>query len=171
MTIIIARLVILLLSSGGGVAVGHALGLASAWPFLALAGLAVGLGVLLAEQGFQRVPIERIFWGGLGALFGLVLGLILGAALEAFVPGARGPGRGLLALLLGYLGGAVALRKGEELEGLSSVLFPKVAARRDLYKILDTSVIIDGRIAQLSETGFPGGALVVPPVRLAPLQP
>src|SRR3990172_11217877 len=99
MTIIIARLVILLLSSGGGVAVGHSLGLASLWPFLALAGLAVGLGVLLAEQGFQRVPIERIVWGGLGALFGLVLGLVLGAALEAFVPGARGPGRGLLALL------------------------------------------------------------------------
>src|SRR3989304_685255 len=152
MTIIIARLVILLLAAGGGVAVGHALGLASPWPFRALAGSAVGLGVLLAERGFQRVPIERIVWGGLGALFGLVLGLVLGAALEAFVPGARGPGRGLLALLLGYLGGAVALRKGEELEGLSSVLFPKVAARRDLYKILDTSVIIDGRIADISDS-------------------
>src|SRR3972149_2692279 len=170
MTIIIARLVILLLPSGGGVAVGHALGPASLWPFLALAGLAVGLGVLLAEQGFQGVPIERIFWGGLGALFGLVLGLILGTALEAFVPGARGLGRGLLALLLGYLGGAVALRKGEELEGLSSVLFPKVAARRDLYKILDTSVIIDGRIAAIPETGFLEGPLIVPQFVLRELQ-
>ncbi len=170
MTIIIARLVILLLAAGGGVAVGHALGLASPWSFLALAGLAVGLGVLLAERGFQRVPIERIFWGGLGALFGLVLGLILGAALEAFVPGARGPARGLLALLLGYLGGAVALRKGEELEGLSSVLFPKVAARRDIYKILDTSVIIDGRIADIAETGFLEGTLIVPQFVLRELQ-
>src|SRR3989304_864032 len=92
MTIIIARLVILLLAAGGGVAVGHALGLASPWPFLALAGSAVGLGVLLAERGFQRVPIERIVWGGLGALFGLVLGLGLGAGLGAVVPAA--PGRG-----------------------------------------------------------------------------
>ena len=170
MTTIIVRLVILLLAAGGGVAVGRALGLASPWLFLALAGLIVGVGILLAERGVQRVPIERIFWGGLGALFGLVVGLILGAVLEAFVPGARGPARGLLALLLGYLGGAVLLRKGEELQGLSSILFPKVAARRDLYKILDTSVIIDGRIADISGTGFLEGTLIVPQFVLRELQ-
>ena len=170
MTIIIARLIILLLAAGGGVALGDALELSAPWSSLALAGLAVGVGALLVEWGLQRVPIEQIFWGGLGALFGLVLGLILGTVFEAFVPDARGPGRGLLAILLGYLGGAVALRKGEELEGLSSVLFPKVAARRDIYKILDTSVIIDGRIADVCETGFLEGTLIVPQFVLRELQ-
>ncbi len=170
MTIIIVRLMILLVAAGGGVALGDALELSAPWSSLALAGLAVGVGALLVEWGLQRVPIERIFWGGLGALFGLVLGLVLGTVLEAFVPDARGPGRGLLAILLGYLGGAVALRKGEELEGLSSVLFPKVAARRDIYKILDTSVIIDGRIADVCETGFLEGTLIVPQFVLRELQ-
>ncbi len=170
MTIIIARLIILLLAAAGGVALGDALGVGGPWPTLAVAGFAVGVGALFLERAFQRVPIERLFWGGLGALFGLGLGLILGAVLEAFVPGAGGPGRGLLALLLGYLGGAVALRKGDELEGLSSVLFPKVAARRDGYKILDTSVIIDGRIADVCETGFLEGTLIVPQFVLRELQ-
>ncbi|MBI4590720.1 MAG: TRAM domain-containing protein [Candidatus Rokubacteria bacterium] len=170
MTIIIARLIILALATAGGVALGNALGLASPWPFLALAGFAVGVGVLLVERGFQRVPVERIVWASLGTLFGLVLGHILGAVIQAFVPSAAGPGRALLALLLGYLGGAVALRKSEELEGLSAVLFPKVAARRDMYKILDTSVIIDGRIADICETGFLEGTLIVPQFVLRELQ-
>ncbi len=170
MTIIIARIIILVLAAAGGIALGDALAVQAPWPSLALAGLAVGVGALLLEQGFQRVPVERIFWCGLGALFGLVLGLVLGAALEAFVPDARGPGRGLLALLLGYLGGAVALHKGEELEGLSALLFPKAAARRDVFKILDTSVIIDGRIADICETGFLEGTLVVPQFVLRELQ-
>lgn len=170
MTIIIARLIILLLAAAGGIALGDALGIGAPWPSLALAGLAVGVGALLVERGLQRAPIERILWCGLGALFGLVLGLILGAVLEAFVPDARGPGRGFLALILGYLGGAVALRKGEELEGLSSLLFPKVAGRRDIHKVLDTSVIIDGRIADICETGFLEGTLVVPQFVLRELQ-
>jgi uncharacterized protein YacL len=170
MTIIIARLIMLALAAAGGVALGSALGLSSFWPFLALAGFAVGGGALVVERGFQRVPVERIFWGSLGGLFGLVLGQVLGAVLGAFGPGAGGPARGLLALLLGYLGGAVALRKGDELEGLSSALFPKTAARRDVHKILDTSVIIDGRIADICETGFLEGILVVPQFVLRELQ-
>jgi uncharacterized protein YacL len=169
MTIIILRVVVVLLAAVGAVALGHRLGPGTAWPLLALVGVAVGVAILLAERGFRRVPVERIFWGSLGALFGVVLGLLLGTVGEVFVPGVGARARGLLALLLGYLGGAVALGKGEELAGLSATLFPK-ASRGDAYKILDTSVIIDGRIADVCETGFLEGTLVVPQFVLRELQ-
>ena len=47
---------------------------------------------------------------------GIVLGLGLGTAVEAVVPGAGALGRGLFALLLGYLGATVTLAKRDELE-------------------------------------------------------
>jgi uncharacterized protein YacL len=78
--------------------------------------------------------------------------------------------RALLSLLLGYLGVAIALRKGEELKGISSRLFPKVARGSGGYKILDTSVIIDGRIADICDTGFLEGTLIVPQFVLRELQ-
>jgi uncharacterized protein YacL len=170
MTIIIARLIILLVAAAGGVALGSALEVQAPRVALAVAGLALGGLALLLEWGLQRLPVERLFWGGLGVILGIGVGLLLGTAAEAFLPEAGGPGRGLLALLGGYVGGAVALRKGEELEGLSSLLFPKVRARREAHKVLDTSVIIDGRIADICETGFLEGTLVVPQFVLRELQ-
>lgn len=170
MTIIIVRCVVLLLAAAGGGALGATPGVRVPWPFLALAGLVVGVAALALERAIQRVPIERIVWSGLGALSGLLFGLMLGAALEAFVPMAGGPVRGVLALLGGYLGGVIALRKGEELEGLSSIVFPRAVFRRETNKILDTSVIIDGRIADVCETGFLEGALIVPQFVLRELQ-
>jgi uncharacterized protein YacL len=104
-----------------------------------------------------------------GGLAGLLAGLGVGAALAAFVPRA-GPFRGLLALLVAYVGASALLRKTNDLEGLSAKLFPKTAARRETYKILDTSVIIEGRIADICETGFLEGTLVVPQFVLREVQ-
>ena len=168
--IIIARIVVVILAAGGGVALGSALGMVASWPLFAVAGAAVGCLALLVEWGIQRVPMDRIFWAGVGGVFGLVIAQVAGSALAGLIPQAGAPARGLLSLLLGYLGAAVALRKGDELEGLSARLFPKAAARREAYKILDTSVIIDGRIADLCETGFLEGTLIVPQFVLRELQ-
>jgi uncharacterized protein YacL len=170
MVIIFVRVLVVGLTAVAGIALGTTLGTPVPWPLPAAGGIAVGLLALLLERGVRRIPMERIFMGAIGGLFGLVLALALGPLATAVVPRAGAAAQGLLALLLGYLGAAVALRKGDELEGLTAKLFPRAAARKEGYKILDTSVIIDGRIADVSETGFLEGTLIVPQFVLRELQ-
>lgn len=74
-----------------------------------------------------------------------------------------------LAFFMGYVGLMVGAAKGEylDLSALGGIFHEKI--KRD-YKILDTSVIIDGRIADIAETGFLGGVLIVPQFVLRELQ-
>ncbi len=74
-------------------------------------------------------------------------------------------------LWLTYLGLAVGANKGDMLN-LSAFggLFGGESGPKKTYKILDTSVIIDGRIADIAETGFLDGALVIPQFVLRELQ-
>ena len=71
---------------------------------------------------------------------------------------------------MAYIGLMVGAAKGDYLD-LSALggIFSDKASRRDL-KILDTSVIIDGRIADVAETGFLTGTLVIPQFILRELQ-
>src|SRR6266478_1628765 len=146
--ILIVRVLVLMAATAAGFALAHALALhAPSNLFLGGAGFLAGVLVVLLEWQARRIPVDRLFWGATGAMLGVVLGLGLGTALEAIVPGAGALGRGLFALLLGYLGATVTLAKRDELEDMSVKLFPKTAgARQDGDKILDTSVTIDGRI-------------------------
>jgi len=75
-----------------------------------------------------------------------------------------------LVSFMAYCGLMVGAAKGDYLE-LSALggIFSDKAARRDL-KILDTSVIIDGRIADVAETGFLTGTLIIPQFILRELQ-
>src|SRR4029450_2412373 len=93
---------------------------------------------------------------------GLGVGAALGTARRVAPPEAGPLGRSLFGLLFAYLGAAVALAKRDELEDMSAKLFPKTVGRGEAYKILDTSVIIDGRIVDLCEVGFLEGTLVIP---------
>jgi uncharacterized protein YacL len=170
MSLIIARLCVLAVATGAGVALAPALGIKWATHWLGLAGFLCGvLAVVLEWQG-RRVPVDRLFWGAAGGIAGVALGLGVGSALGAVVPEAGALGRGLFGLLLGYLGCAVTLAKGDELEGMSAKLFPKTVALKQAYKVLDTSVIIDGRVADVCETGFLEGTIVVPQFVLRELQ-
>jgi uncharacterized protein YacL len=75
-----------------------------------------------------------------------------------------------LAFFMGYIGLMVGAAKGEfiDLSALGGVFSDK-NVKRDC-KVLDTSVIIDGRIADVAETGFLGGTLVIPQFILTELQ-
>ena len=64
----------------------------------------------------------------------------------------------------------IGARKGEWLEPENLVNLFRSAGPRKRYKILDTSVIIDGRIADICETGFMDGTLVIPQFVLKELQ-
>jgi uncharacterized protein YacL len=168
--LILVRVIVLGTATAAGLAFGPALGLAAPNVWLGAAGLLVGVLAVLLEWQARRVPVDRLFWGATGGILGVGFGLGLGSALGAVVPGAGALGRGLFALLLAYLGSMVALAKRDELEDMSSKLFPRTAAGRDISKILDTSVIIDGRIVDVCETGFLEGTLLVPQFVLRELQ-
>jgi uncharacterized protein YacL len=105
--------------------------------------------------------------GGVTGLFGarLVWGVIEGLDLvaEHFI-------HSLLIVFLIYMGVVIGARRGEWFEPARIIAAFKDASRLHQYKVLDTSVIIDGRIADICETGFLEGTLVVPQFVLRELQ-
>ena len=85
MAILFVRVIVLLLATGAGIALGPAVGISAPWPFLGAGGLAVGLLALSLELGVRRVPMERLFVGALGGLFGLILAQALGTLFTALL--------------------------------------------------------------------------------------
>ena len=131
----------------------------------AVAGVVLSALVVLAERAAARARIDRLFWAVAGGLIGLFAGVVVGVAMG-------GVARGLVALgaVLGaWLGAAVGIRRGPDVTGLNAALFPP-AARERAVKLVDTSAIIDGRIADLAATGFIDGPLLVPQFVLRELQ-
>jgi uncharacterized protein YacL len=166
----IIRLVVLAAATAAGIGLAPSLRVTQNKIWLAGAGFLLGILVVVLERQARRVPVDRLFWGAAGGMLGVAFGLGLGTALGAVVPGAGPIGRGLFGLLLAYLGASVALAKRDELEAMSAKLFPSTAGGREAYKILDTSVIIDGRIVDVCESGFLEGTLLVPQFVLRELQ-
>ena len=139
----------------------------------AVAGVAAGAVVIvlvvLAESFAVRARLDRLLWGAVGGVVGLLAGIAVGLAARGLIVPA-GPMLVALGGVLGtYLGVAVGLRRGPDLTGLNTFLFPRGAADR-VIKLVDTSAIIDGRIADLAATGFIEGPLVVPQFVLRELQ-
>ena len=138
-----------------------------------LFGLGMGAAVILFEMRLRQVSLKRL----IGAAIGSVLG-IFGAFLFSLVirnslrPGAPQAFLQLMVMLLmAYVGMIVGANKGDLLN-LSALggIFGGEKQGRKITKILDTSVIIDGRIADIAETGFLDGVLVIPQFVLRELQ-
>lgn len=72
--------------------------------------------------------------------------------------------------VFGYLGLIVGLHQAEKFEGEALTLFPWKGLSGETAKILDTSAVIDGRIADVAESGFVEGAVIVPQFVLKELQ-
>ncbi|OFW24055.1 MAG: twitching motility protein PilT [Acidobacteria bacterium RIFCSPLOWO2_02_FULL_65_29] len=132
----------------------------------------LGLLVVVVEGLLRQTASSRM----IGAILGCAVGLGLARGIEASLFWADTGDRrieflGLFLLIaLPYLGLMLGAGRGEWLEPARLVsLFRSVGPERS-YKILDTSVIIDGRIADVCETGFIDGALVIPQFVLKELQ-
>ena len=143
-------------------------------PYDAAAGLGFGLAIVLFEIQVRKTTLKRL----IGAAFGSLLGII-GAYLISLVLGLAFPGGSttlsfleiLLLLWMAYVGLMVGASKGEMLNlGALGGLFGGEQVSSQSFKILDTSVIIDGRIADIVETGFLDGTLVIPQFVLRELQ-
>lgn len=112
----------------------------------------------------------------LGALLGGVTGLAIAKTIEAALAwtdvtnNAVAFLRSMVLIVLPYVGTVMGARKGEWLEPARLVGLFRAAGPQRRYKVLDTSVIIDGRIADICETGFIDGALVIPQFVLKELQ-
>jgi uncharacterized protein YacL len=136
----------------------------------AACGFLLGACIIFFEIRLEQVSLKRL----IGAAVGSVLG-ILGAFLMSLVLEKAAPQEPFLhvciLLFMTYVGLIVGAKKGEmlNLAALGGVFGGEKSSKKS-FKILDTSVIIDGRIADIAETGFLDGVLVIPQFVLRELQ-
>jgi uncharacterized protein YacL len=123
------------------------------------------------ERTVKRIPLRNIFGGAVGMMVGLLTAFFLAYGLN-FVSNIMEKQQvvpwiyALLTGVLGYLGLVLGAKKVEEFNLFG---FGAVREKRN-FRILDTSVIIDGRIADICDAGFIEGLLIVPRFVLEELQ-
>ena len=116
------------------------------------------------------VPAHQLVGGLVGGVTGLFGARLLWGAISGLDLVAEHFVHALLIVFLVYMGLVIGTRKGEWFEPARIIAAFKDSAKLHQYKVLDTSVIIDGRIADICETGFLEGTLVVPQFVLRELQ-
>jgi uncharacterized protein YacL len=128
--------------------------------------------VVLFESRLRDTSVTHILGSLIGGCIGLVIARTIGSGLfwadtgdsrVAFL-------HSFVLIVLPYLGLVLGGKHGEWLEPARLVSLFRSTGPARRYKILDTSVIIDGRIADVCETGFIDGALVIPQFVLKELQ-
>ena len=133
----------------------------------------VALAIIFFEMRIRRASLKTLIGAAVGSILGIVGAFLIGM-LIIMQQGLGNETKIFLTLSLvffmAYVGLMVGAAKGDYLE-LSALggIFSDKAARRDI-KVLDTSVIIDGRIADVAETGFLTGTLIIPQFILRELQ-
>jgi uncharacterized protein YacL len=140
-------------------------------PYLGLVlGLGTALGLIALEHKMRNVSGPHL----VGALVGGVTGLFAARLAWGALAGLDIVGGDfvhvLMVVFLAYVGIVIGLTKGEWFEPARIIAAFRDSTRLHQYKVLDTSVIIDGRIADICETGFLEGTLVVPQFVLRELQ-
>lgn len=133
-------------------------------------GLVVALLVIRVEQDIRKQSLRIIAGGVIGMVIGLLIALILGFGLNMVINITQNQHVVpwiylLLTGILGYLGLVLGSKKVEEFN------FSVAENKNSIdQRLLDTSVIIDGRIADICDTGFMDGELIVPRFVLNELQ-
>ena len=138
----------------------------------AIVGALLGLVIIGVETRLREAEVTDLLGALIGGAIGLGLAKTIGAAL--FWADASDPRVAFLhsftLLVFPYLGIVMGARKGEWLQPARLVSLFRDAGPQKRYRLLDTSVIIDGRIADVCETGFLDGTLVIPQFVLKELQ-
>lgn len=146
----------------------------AAWFFFSLLGFLFGLimtpyltilPIRFVNQSVKEMPAQRLAMGVFGLIIGLVIALLmtyplsfLGAPWNVFLPTS-------LSVMGGYLGMTIFGVRAQDLMELLNMRGGgpqqrQMSAGRQL--LCDTSVLIDGRIVDISKTGFLGGAILIP---------
>jgi uncharacterized protein YacL len=138
----------------------------------AVIGLAVAIVILIAENYLKLCRLKTLIGGGLGLFFGVVVSNLILYALPTKDLFSISPIslRLFASFIFGYLGMMWGVKTISEINVQNiKALFTSAASEENL-KILDTSAIIDGRIEDISETGFLEGTLIIPQFVLKELQ-
>ena len=167
----IVKFLLILSCSLGGLSIAH-----SYFEFpVAIIGLFIGfilaLFVIYIEEVIRKVSLRIIFGGVIGMAIGLLIAFLLTYGLN-FITNIMEKQQvapwiyTILALIMAYLGLLIGSKKIEEFNFIGS------GQNKDEVdaRVLDTSVIIDGRIADIADTGFLHGNLIVPRFVLDELQ-
>jgi uncharacterized protein YacL len=135
-----------------------------------LLGILAAIAVITLEMKTRSVPGHNLVGGLVGGVTGLVGAHLTWGALRGVEIVGEHFVHVFLVVLLIYMGIAIGAAHGEWFEPARIIAAFRDSSRLHQYKILDTSVIIDGRIADVCETGFVEGTLVAPQFVLRELQ-
>jgi uncharacterized protein YacL len=136
-------------------------------------GLGFSISVFLFEIRLQRASLRRLIGAAIGSILGILGAYLMGLVLaRTTIPeGSRSFLDVGLLLVMTYIGLVVGANKGDMLN-LAALggLFGSERSTRRMPKVLDTSVIIDGRIADICEAHFLDGVMLIPQFVLRELQ-
>lgn len=173
--IIALRLFILLISASLGYYFGSQSHLVPSGqiPWLGIGlGIGAGLLIILIDLFFKRVTVKNI----LSVLLGIALGLLIHKLLVSLLAytsvesSFRDQFSLITAVIFAYLGAVTILRGQDEFSLVLPFIQLEAKGKQEEIILLDTSVIIDGRIADICETGFLAGKLYLPRFVLKELQ-
>ena len=136
----------------------------------ALVGAAAAVLVVVLERRAERISLQRLIGLSAGVVVGLVCAVLMSIVLGGVTANTSFLRIACMIVLI-WMGAVAGAAKGELLNlGALGGLFNAETDVRKNQKILDTSAIIDGRIADIAETGFLDGVLIVPQFVLHELQ-
>lgn len=135
----------------------------------------IALAIIGFEIRVRKASLKTLIGAAVGSILGILgaflIGVLISIQKEAAVSAEMQTFLTIaLAFFMAYVGLMAGAAKGDYLD-LSALggIFSEKGPKNDC-KILDTSVIIDGRIADVAETGFLGGTLIIPQFILTELQ-
>src|SRR6202167_3319621 len=139
----------------------------------AVVGGLLGVAIVTFEWRLRLVSLKRLIGAAIGSVLGIFGAYLFALVIRNSIP----PGHTqsflqiMVMFLMAYVGLIVGANKGDllNLAALGGIFGGEKQSRKS-YKILDTSVIIDGRIADIAETGFLDGVIVAPQFVLRELQ-
>lgn len=175
MTFGFIRVLFILLSTVVGFQLGSAFGgVADAWGLIGAGiGALVSVLVIIFEQASGKVSLRGLSAAVFGLVFALIVSQFLSGAIDLIPqldPGIASAFKLVLVLILSYLGMIFAMRGRDEFNLIVPYVKFDRQDQKDAILILDTSVIIDGRILDICQTKFLEGRFVIPRFVLKELQ-
>jgi len=143
-------------------------------PLGAVIGVVLGVAIVFFEIRLKQVSLKRLIGAAIGSVLGILGAYLMSLVLDHSIPDSSNTVpfvQLVILLIMTYVGLVVGANKGDMLN-LAALggLFGGEKSGKHTFKILDTSVIIDGRIADVAETGFLDGVIVIPQFVLRELQ-